>query len=347
MGEQGDKKNNIEEMVDRLLTGDHAAAARIITLLENERKASEIVELMERIYPHTGKAWLIGITGSPGVGKSTLVDRLIALIREEGLSVGVIGVDASSPFSGGALLGDRIRMTSCQGDNCVFIRSMATRGHLGGLALATQGAIRVIDAMGMNVILVETVGVGQIELDIMQTVDSVVLVLVPRAGDRIQAMKAGIIEIADIFVVNKSDTEGADAMVQDIKMVQEMSKVGGMGEQEAWIPPILKTVATAINTRDLNPLWEAIRSHRQFLVSHGKLKERRENQDYHEIVQILTEEVEKGVWKLLRDNRELRPLLEKLPKREMSPFQISSFILSNFYIPQWGVIAMKGKGRKS
>jgi len=345
--EKRDKRKNIEDLIDRLLTGDHAAAARIITLLENERKASEIVELMERIYPHTGKAWLIGITGSPGVGKSTLVDRLIALIREEGLSVGVIGVDASSPFSGGALLGDRIRMTSCQGDNCVFIRSMATRGHLGGLALATQGAIRVIDAMGMNVILVETVGVGQIELDIMQTVDSVVLVLVPRAGDRIQAMKAGIIEIADIFVVNKSDTEGADAMVQDIKMVQEMSKVGGMGEQEAWIPPILKTVATAINTRDLNPLWEAIRSHRQFLVSHGKLKERRENQDYHEIVQILTEEVEKGVWKLLRDNRELRPLLEKLPKREMSPFQISSFILSNFYIPKWGVIAMKGKGRKT
>jgi putative protein kinase ArgK-like GTPase of G3E family len=130
-------------------------------------------------------------------------------------------------------------------------------------------------------------------------------------------------------------------------VLQEISKVGGMGEQEAWIPPILKTVATAINIRDLSPLWEAIRSHRQFLVSHEKLQEKRENQDYHEIVPILTEEVEKGVWKLLRGSRELQPLLEKLPKREISLFQISSFILSNFYIPQWGVVAMKGKGRKA
>jgi LAO/AO transport system kinase len=224
---------------------------------------------------------------------------------------------------------------------------MATRGHLGGLALATQGAIRVLDAMGMNVILVETVGVGQVELDIMQIVDSVVLVLIPGAGDRIQALKAGIMEIADIFVVNKSDIEGADVTVQDIRMVQEVSKVGGVGEQEAWVPPILKTVATTMNPRDLNSLWEAIRSHRQFLVSHRKLKERRENQDYSEIVRTLTEEVEQGVWKLLRGKSELQPLLEKMSKKEMSPFQVSSFILSNFYIPKWGVIAMKGKGRKT
>lgn len=347
MVEKKDKRKNIEDLIDRLLNGEHSAAARIITLFENERGSPEAVELMERIFPHTGKAWLIGITGAPGVGKSTLVDRLIALIREEGLSVGVIGVDASSPFSGGALLGDRIRMTSCQGDHGVFIRSMATRGHLGGLALATQGAIRVLDAMRMNVILVETVGVGQVELDIMQIVDSVVLVLIPGAGDRIQALKAGIMEIADIFVVNKSDIEGADVTVQDIRMVQEVSKVGGVGEQEAWVPPILKTVATTMNPRDLNSLWEAIRSHRQFLVSHRKLKERRENQDYREIVQTLTEEVEQGVWKLLRGKSELQPLLEKMSKKEMSPFQVSSFILSNFYIPKWGVIAMKGKGRKT
>jgi len=345
--ERGNKTKGNGEMVNRLVMGDHAAAARIITLLENEREAPETIELMERIFPHTGKAWLIGITGAPGVGKSTLVDRLIALVREQGLSVGVIGVDASSPFSGGALLGDRIRMTSCQRDQGVFIRSMATRGHLGGLALATQGAIRVLDAMGMNVILVETVGVGQIELDIMQTVDSVVLVLIPGAGDRIQALKAGIMEIADIFVVNKSDIEGADVTVQDIRMVQEMSEAKKRGEQEAWTPPILKTVATTMNARDLESLWEAIRSHRQFLVSQGKLKERRENQDYHEIVRMLTEEVERGVWKLLRGNGELRPLLEKMAKRKMSPFQVSSFIRSNFYIPERGVIAMKRKGRKT
>jgi len=154
-------------------------------------------------------------------------------------------------------------------------------------------------------------------------------------------------EIADIFVVNKSDIEGADVTVQDIRMVQEMSEVKKVGGQEAWTPPILKTVATTMNARDLDSVWEAIRPHRQFLVSQGKLKERRENQDYHEIVRMLTEEVEKGVWKLLQDNGELRPFLEKMSKREMSPFQVSSFILSNFYIPQWGVIAMKDKGRKT
>jgi len=347
VSEQRDKSKGIEELVDRLLTGDQAAAARVITLLENERKAPEGVELMERIYPHTGKAWLIGITGAPGVGKSTLVDRLIALVREEGLKVGVIGVDPTSPFSGGALLGDRIRMTSCQGDNSVFIRSMATRGHLGGLALSTQGAIRVLDAMGMDVVIVETVGVGQIELDIMQTVDTVVLILVPKSGDGIQALKSGIMEIADTFVVNKSDLDGADAVVQDIKTVQEMIKTRGAEGQEAWIPPVLKTVATTMDTQGLRPLWEVIRSHRQFLVNRDKLKERRDNQNYSEIVQTLTEEVEQAVWKLLRGNSELQPLLEKMSKKKMSPFQVSSFILSNFYIPQWGVIAMKGKGRKT
>ena len=331
MSENEYKAKEMEEMIARLLAGDHTAAAKIITQLENAREKQETIELMERIFSHTGRARLVGVTGAPGVGKSTLVDRLIALIRNENLSVGVISVDATSPFSGGALLGDRIRMTSCQGDHCVFIRSMATRGHLGGLSLATQGAVRVLDAMGMDVILVETVGVGQIELDIMQIVDSVVLVVIPGGGDRIQAMKAGIMEIADIFVVNKSDHEGADATVYDIKMMQDMNKGRGSNDQGVWIPPILKTVATSLSSQDILPLWEAIRSHRQFLIDRQKFGKKRENQNYHEIVRSMTEEVEREAWKLLQENKDIQLLLEKMTKREMSPYQVSSFILSNFF----------------
>jgi LAO/AO transport system kinase len=346
LSEKEYERKETEEMIARLLAGDHAAAAKIITQIENAREKRETKELMEQIYPHTGRAWLIGVTGAPGVGKSTLVDRLIALIRSENYSVGVIGVDATSPFSGGALLGDRIRMTSCQGDKYVFIRSMATRGHLGGLSVATQGAVRVLDAMGMDVVLVETVGVGQIELDIMQIVDTVVLVVIPGGGDRIQAMKAGIMEIADIFVVNKSDHEGADSAVSDIKMMQEMNKARGSNDQGVWIPPILKTVATSSSSQDVLPLLEAIRSHRQFLIDQQKFRKKREKHNYHEIVRSLTEEVEREVWKLLEENKEIQLLLQKMMNREMSPYQVSGFILSNFFKLGTGAPTLNEKRRR-
>ena len=198
----------IDELIEKMLEGDKKATARLITLVENdEGKAREIVK---KIYPYTGKAYIVGITGPPGSGKSTLLDKLIKQVRSEGLIVGVIAIDPTSPFTGGALLGDRIRMQRHSTDPSVFIRSMATRGSLGGLAKATNDAIKILDAYGCDVIFVETVGVGQTEVDIVKTADTVVLVTIPGLGDDIQVIKAGLVEIADIFVVNKAEREETD-----------------------------------------------------------------------------------------------------------------------------------------
>jgi len=224
---------------ERVLKGEPRAIARAISLIEDE--AAEGAELVRRIFPHTGRAYLVGVTGAPGAGKSTLVDRLIAELRGRGRSVGVVAVDPTSPFSGGAILGDRVRMQAHAGDAGVFIRSMATRGHLGGLARSTGEAALVLDAAGMDVVLIETVGVGQDEVDIVRTADVSIVMLVPGAGDEVQALKAGIMEIADIFVVNKADREGADRTVASIKALLSLDTFGG----GRWRPPIVKTEATA------------------------------------------------------------------------------------------------------
>ena len=223
---------------ERVLNGDPRAVARAISLIEDE--APEGAELIRRIFPRTGRAYLIGVTGAPGAGKSTLVDRLITEIRRRGHTVGVVAVDPTSPFSGGAILGDRVRMQAHAGDDGVFIRSMATRGHLGGLSRASGDAALVLDAAGMDVVLIETVGVGQDEVDIVRTADISIVMLVPGTGDEVQALKAGIMEIADIFVVNKADRDGTDRTVASIKALLSLETF----VEGRWRPPIVKTVAT-------------------------------------------------------------------------------------------------------
>jgi LAO/AO transport system kinase len=238
------------DLMSRLLAGDPRAIARAISLVEDDADAGR--ELIGRIYTHTGRAYLIGVTGAPGVGKSTLVDRLIAEARRGGSTVGVLAVDPTSPFSGGAILGDRVRMSAHSQDAGVFVRSMATRGHLGGLAAATNDAALVLDAAGKDFIIIETVGVGQDEVDIVRTADISIVVLVPGAGDDVQALKAGIMEIADIFVVNKADRDGADQVVQSVAASLSLQTFA----EGEWRPPVLKT--EAVNGVGIDRLREAI-----------------------------------------------------------------------------------------
>ena len=253
-------KAEIQNLVERVTSGDARALARAITLVEN--RASESSELLKALFPRTGQAKVVGLTGSPGAGKSTLVDQLAREYRKQQKTVGIIAVDPTSPYSGGAILGDRIRMGSHFADPGIYIRSMATRGSLGGLARTTADVTSVLDASGRDVILIETVGVGQDEVDIVRLAEVTVVILVPGMGDDVQTIKAGIMEIADIFVINKSDREGAERVEREIRAMQSLAV-----REDNWTPPIVKTVATA--GEGVAELSAAISNYQEFLSRSG------------------------------------------------------------------------------
>jgi len=266
-------------LIERILHGDPRAAGRVITMVENE--TAEAVSVLKRLYPHTGRAYVIGVTGPPGSGKSTLTDRITTELRQSGKTVGIIAVDPTSPFTGGAILADRIRMQRHSLDDGVFIRSMATRGHLGGLSRATNDVVDVLDAMGKDYVLIETVGVGQAEIEIVRTAHTTLVVAVPGLGDEIQAIKAGIMEIGDLFVVNKADREGADRTALEIEMMLEHGE-----SEDGWRPHIFKTVAS--RGEGIESLTNGILDHREFLFEqdgHGRKRRERTRWVFRSLLQ--------------------------------------------------------------
>ncbi len=296
-----------EGIAERVLKGDVRAASRLIREVEDGRECA--TASLQRLFPHTGRAYVVGITGPPGAGKSTLTNQLIALLRGQGITVGVLAVDPTSPFSGGAILGDRVRMQEHAGDPAVFIRSLATRGHLGGLSRATADCIRVMDAMGKETILVETVGVGQDEVEISGLAHATVVVLTPGMGDDIQAIKAGILEVADLFVVNKSDREGADRTVRELKATLELRHaVHGRAEGSAWEPPILK--AEAARGFGVPELWAELLRHRDHLDRTGQRAVRDRLRARTHLMTLLKDELTRGAMAAL--NQELQGGLDEL-----------------------------------
>jgi LAO/AO transport system kinase len=273
---------DVPTLVEKAREGDARSVARLISLVEDASPA--LREVAASLAPHTGNAQVIGLTGSPGVGKSTSTTALVRALRQAGRRVGVLAVDPSSPFSGGALLGDRVRMQDHAGDSGVFIRSMASRGHLGGLSWATPQALRVLDAAGCDVVLIETVGVGQSELEIASLADTTLVLVAPGMGDGIQAAKAGILEVADVFVVNKADRDGADQTVRDLRYMQSL---GGRHSQAGnWRPPICRTVASRDADSGVDDVLAKIEEHRQWLESTGEGRRRRAERASREIEAI-------------------------------------------------------------
>jgi LAO/AO transport system kinase len=307
------------KLVEQLLKGENVSLSRIISLVENE--SSQVPEIMKLIAPHLGKAHCIGITGPPGVGKSTLIDKLTALMRKQGLGVGIIAVDPSSPFTGGAVLGDRIRMQQHYLDDGVFIRSMATRGSMGGLPETASSVIKLLDAAGKDIILVETVGVGQSEVDIMEKTDTVLVILCPESGDAIQTMKAGLFEIADILVVNKADNPGAGNFVQDIQAMLQLR------EPSWWNIPVVATEAA--NDIGIEELYRQIQLHYQSLCKEGRLSQRRQLQRKQDFMKTLERKLTHRLLKLIEQDRQLSSYIERVKKGELDPYSAADEILKS------------------
>jgi LAO/AO transport system kinase len=311
-------------LVERMLAGDRLALARLITHVENRTGA--VPEIMRAVHARSGEAYVVGITGPPGAGKSTVVDRLTAALRAQGRTVGVVAVDPSSPFSGGAVLGDRIRMQAHALDPGVFIRSMASRGAFGGLARATGDVIKLLAAFGLDWVLVETVGVGQTELDIMKLADTTVVVLVPESGDAIQTMKAGLMEVADIFVVNKADRSGAPALMAELKFSVHLQYTSPAAPKDIdWEIPVLSTEAQ--NNVGVEALLDTMVRHRTTLEQAGALAGRRRRRRRDEFRTLLLEELGASIDRRLASG-DLARTLERVTEGEMDPYSAAAAVLA-------------------
>jgi LAO/AO transport system kinase len=306
------------DLLENIFKGDVRSLARAITRVEN--RSVEGTELLRRIYPHTGNSRIIGITGSPGSGKSSLVDRLAALYRRKNRTLAIVAVDPSSPFTGGAVLGDRIRMGALATDPGVFIRSMATRGHLGGLANATADVVSVLDAASRDPILVETVGVGQDEIDIVKLADVSVVVLVPGMGDDIQALKAGIMEIGDIFVINKCDRPGVENMERAVLSLLSLAH-----RPDGWIPPIIKTIAT--EDRGIEELAEAIQQSGDHAQKSSLRTERRRDAARQRLLNLLREQLVQKAVETVFPGDAIEHLIDRIIRRETDPYTIADGIV--------------------
>lgn len=305
-------------IVEGVLNHSRLALAKAITAVENEY--DNAVEIMTAIYPHTGNAYVIGITGPPGAGKSTLTDKLAKEYRKRGKTVGIIAIDPTSPFSGGAILGDRIRMLDLTADEGIFVRSMATRGSLGGLSQKAGDAVKLMDAYGFDVIIVETVGVGQSEVDIVKTADTTMVVVIPGMGDDIQAIKAGILEIGDLFTINKADREGTDKLNIEIEMMLELNP-----EHVGWRPQINRTIAS--KGEGIEAVVDSIEEHKAYLIESDQLSKIRKARIKNEVTAMLNDRVNRYIDKNVVATSEFDILVEKLQIREIEPYSVVADIV--------------------
>jgi LAO/AO transport system kinase len=309
-----------DQLLDKFFKGDTRALSRVITHVEN--RSADSLALLQQLFPHTGKAHVIGVTGSPGSGKSTLVDRLASAYREKGNVLAIIAVDPSSPFTGGAILGDRIRMHAPASDPGVYIRSMATRGHLGGLASGTADVVTVLDAAGKNPIIVETVGVGQDEVDIVKLADVSIVLLVPGMGDDVQALKAGIMEIGDIFVINKCDRPGVEKMERAVLAMLSLAH-----RPDGWQPLIVKTVAT--EGRGTNELMEGIQRYHAFFQASADRLEKKRAAARERLIALLEERLVKTAVQQVFPNGELNKVVEQIADRRQDPYSVVDHVIRN------------------
>jgi LAO/AO transport system kinase len=306
----------MEKLIEELLKGESRAAARLISLAENTDQNETIIK---NLTPYLGKAYVVGITGAPGVGKSTLSDKLIRSIRRQNKKVGVIAIDPTSPFSGGAILGDRIRLQRWATDDAVFIRSMASRGHLGGISSATGDAIKILDAFGCDYIFIETVGVGQSEIEVVKNVDTTLLVLIPGMGDEIQAIKAGVMEIADVFVVNKADKDGVERICLEIEMMQNL------GEPKSRTAPICKVIAK--DDVGIDELLKEIENHKEYLLENNLFEINRKRRLELEMKQIAHNKLLEKASNLLQENYHLSQIIEDVYNRKTDVYSVVNSLI--------------------
>lgn len=337
MTSENDTKE-IQNLIDKMLKGQQRAIGRLMTLVENNVEMASLITKL--IYPYTGNAYIIGVTGAPGSGKSSLINCAVEFYIKQGKKVGVIAVDPTSPFSGGAILGDRIRMKDKFLENNVFIRSMANRGQLGGLARATKDMVKILDAAGFDIILIETVGVGQSEVEIFKSAHTTVVIVVPGLGDEIQTIKAGIMEITDIFVVNKKDYPGADRKVAELEAMLELSDKMEIKEflhtvmtdsftnRSKWRPPIIQT--NALMGENIEQFINAVENHKVYLTDHNELTQRLKLKYKSEVLDILKYKLTQNIEDLIYNNPKINSFIEKIVMKEKDPYTISEEILLKF-----------------